>query len=161
MLRIYLATPITSVPESQRRIIVRWCEWYIENELLDKDVFCPAIEYEKRWANSPPQTEDELIAIRDRSWQMLDNSDELHVLHPDLSTNAAIEFGYSMGLKLEKVAVIVFAEWLTGSLKDYRLRLLMHKPAVEFRSHSLVELGLQSSLADYSVSGVVSPSDEK
>ena len=72
---------------------------------------------------------------------MLDNSDELHV-DPDLSTNAAIEFGYAMGLNLEKVVIIAFAEWLTGTLKDYRLRLLMHKPTVEFRSYSLLELGL-------------------
>ena len=144
MKRVYLATPITSVPEAQRQIIVRWCRWYIQNELTGKDVFCPAIEYDTRWANGPPQTEDDLIAIRDRSWQMLDNSDELHVLHPDLSTNAAVEFGYSMGLKLEKVVVIAFAEWLTGMLKDYRLRLLMHKPTVEFKSHSLAELGLVS-----------------
>ena len=144
MKRVYLATPITSVSEQDRQTIVRWCEWYIQNELTGKDVFCPAIEYDTRWANGPPQTEEDLIAIRDRSWQMLDNSDELHVLHPDLSANAAVEFGYSMGLKLEKVVVIAFAEWLTGMLKDYRLRLLMHKPTVEFKSHSLAELGLVS-----------------
>ena len=144
MPHIYLATPITSVSESQRQIIVRWCEWYIESELADKEVFCPAIEYERRWANGPRQTEDDLIAIRDRSWAKLDDSDELHVLHPDLSTNAAIEFGYSMGLNLEKVVVIAFDEWLTSTLKDYRLRLLMHKPTVEFKSHSLAELGLVS-----------------
>ena len=101
------------------------------------------------------------IRLRDRSWAKLDSSDELHVLHPDLSTNAAIEFGYAMGKDLQKVVVIAFAEWLTGTLKDYRLRLLMHKPTVEFRSHSLVELGLQHGSTDYSVSGVVSPSDEK
>ena len=144
MNRVYIATPITSVSESQRQIIVRWCEWYIENELAGKEVFCPAIEYERRWANGPRQTEDDLIAIRDRSWAKLDDSDELHVLHPDLSTNAAIEFGYSMGLRLEKVVVIAFDEWLTGTLNDYRLRLLMHKPTVEFKSHSLAELGLVS-----------------
>ncbi len=144
MPHIYLATPITSVPEPQRQIIVRWCRWYIENELTDKEVFCPAIEYDKRWANGPTQTEDDLIAIRDRSWAKLDSSNELHVLHPDLSTNAAIEFGYAMGLKLEKVVVIAFAEWLTGTLNDYRLRLLMHKPTVKFKSHSLAELGLVS-----------------
>ena len=46
MPHVYLATPITSVPESQRQIIVRWCHWYIQNSLLDKDVFCPAIELE-------------------------------------------------------------------------------------------------------------------
>ena len=144
MPRVYLATPITSVPEAQRQTIVRWCRWYIQNALAEKDVFCPAIEYDTRWANGPPQAEYHLIAIRDRSWQMLDNSDELHVLHPDLSTNAAIEFGYAMGRHLEKVVVIAFAEWLTGSLKDYRLRLLMHKPTVEFKSHSLAEMGLVS-----------------
>ena len=43
MKSVYLATPITSVSEEDRRLIVRWCEWYIENELADKDVFCPAI----------------------------------------------------------------------------------------------------------------------
>lgn len=59
----------------------------IENTLPDKDVFCLAIEYNRCWAK-------------------LDSSDELHVLHPDLSTNAAIEFGYSMGLKYEKVVVL-------------------------------------------------------
>ena len=144
MNRVYLATPITSVSEEERQLIVRWCRWYIQNELADKDVFCPAIEYDQRWANGPSQTEDDLIAIRDRSWAKLDESDELHVLHPDLSTNAAIEFGYSMGLKLEKVVVIAFDEWLTGTLKDYRLRLLMHKPTVEFKSHRLSELGLVS-----------------
>ena len=144
MNHVYLATPITSVTEAQRQIIVRWCRWYIQNALAEKDVFCPAIEYERRWANGPRQTEADLIAIRDRSWQMLDNSDELHVLHPDLSTNAAIEFGYAMGKDLQKVVVIAFAEWLTGTLKDYRLRLLMHKPTVEFKSHSLAELGLVS-----------------
>ena len=144
MPHIYLATPITSVPETQRQTIVRWCHWYIQNALTDKDVFCPAIEYDTRWANGPPQTEDDLIAIRDRSWAKLDSSDELHVLHPDLSTNAAIEFGYAMGLNLEKVVVIAFAEWLKGTLKNYRLRLLMHKPTVEFKSYSLVELGLVS-----------------
>ena len=143
MKHIYLATPITSVSETRRQIIVRWCHWYIQNALADKDVFCPAIEYDTRWANGPPQTEQDLIAIRDRSWRMLDNSDELHVLHPDLSTNAAIEFGYAMGLKLEKVVVIAFAEWLKGTLKNYRLRLLMHKPTVEFRSYSLEALGLR------------------
>jgi len=144
MKRVYLATPITSVPGTQRQIIVRWCRWYIQHKLPDKDVFCPAIEYDTRWANGPPQTEDDLIAIRDRSWAKLDSSDELHVLHPDLSTNAAVEFGYAMGLKLEKVVVIAFVEWLSGSLKDYRLRLLMHKSTVEFKSHSLAELGLVS-----------------
>lgn len=144
MPHIYLATPITSVSEEGRQLIVRWCCWYIQNKLPDKDVFCPAIECDTRWANGPPQTEDDLIALRDRSWRMLNNSDELHVLHPDLSTNAAIEFGYAMGLKLEKVVVIAFAEWLTGTLKDYRLRLLMHKPTVEFKSYSLGELGLVS-----------------
>ena len=147
MNRVYIATPITSVSESQRQIIVRWCEWYIENELADKEVFCPAIEYERRWANGPAQTEDDLIAIRDRSWAKLDDSDELHVLHPDLSTNAAVEFGYAMGLKLEKVVVIAFDEWLTGTLNDYRLRLLMHKPRVEFFSHSLFQLGLMPASA--------------
>ena len=147
MNRVYLATPITSVPETQRQIIVRWCHWYIQNALAEKDVFCPAIEYERRWANGPRQTEDDLIAIRDRSWAKLDDSDELHVLHPDLSTNAAIEFGYSMGLKLKKVVVIAFDEWLTSTLKDYRLRLLMHKPTVEFKSHSLFQLGLMPASA--------------
>ena len=39
MKRVYLATPITSVSEEDRRLIVRWCEWYIEHELADKDVF--------------------------------------------------------------------------------------------------------------------------
>ncbi len=144
MNRVYLATPITSVPEPQRQIIVRWCEWYIKNELADKDVFCPAIEYDRHWANGPTQTEDDLIGIRDRSWAKLDSSNELHVLHPDLSTNAAIEFGYSMGLKLKKVVVIAFDEWLTSTLNDYRLRLLMHKPTVEFKSYGLAELGLVS-----------------
>lgn len=144
MPHIYLATPITSVPETQRQIIVRWCHWYIQNKLPDKEVFCPAIEYDTRWANGPPQTEEDLIAIRDRSWAKLDNSDELHVLHPDLSTNAAIEFGYAMELNLEKVVVIAFAEWLKGTLKNYRRRLLMHKPTVEFKSHCLAELGLVS-----------------
>ncbi len=139
---IYLATPITSVPENQRQIIVRWCHWYIQNQLPNKEVFCPAIEYDRRWANGPRQTEADLLAIRDRSWQKLDNADELHVLHPDLSTNAAIEFGYAMGRNLEKVVVISIAEWRQKSLKDYTLRLLMHKPDVQFVSHSLVELGL-------------------
>ena len=142
MKRVYLATPITSVSEEDRQLIVRWCEWYIEHELADEDVFCPAIEYERRWANGPPQTKEDLIAIRDRSWAKLDNSDELHVVHPDRSTNAAVEFGYAMGLNLEKVVVIAFEEWLPGALDTYRLRLLMHKPEVEFVSHSLVGLGL-------------------
>ena len=142
MPHIYLATPITSVPETQRQTIVRWCHWYIQNELTGKEVFCPAIEYDTRWAGGPSQTEDDLIAIRDRSWAMLDNSDELHVLHPDLSTNAAIEFGYAMGHKLRKVVVLAFDEWLTATLKEYRLRLLMHQPTVEFKSHNLTELGL-------------------
>ena len=75
MNRVYLATPITSVPEPQRQTIVHWCRWYIQNELADKDVFCPAIEYDQRWANGPSQTEDDLIAIRDRSWAKLDESD--------------------------------------------------------------------------------------
>ncbi len=145
MKRVYLATPITSVSEDDRCLIVRWCEWYIGNELADKDVFCPAIEYDRRWANGPSQTEDDLIAIRDRSWQMLDNSDELHVLHPDLSTNAAIEFGYAMGRDLERIVVIAFAERIPAEIKYYRLRLLMHKPNVEFVSHSRVELGLAPS----------------
>lgn len=143
MPRVYLATPITSVSEEDRRLIVRWCEWYIENELADKDVFCPAIEYDRRWANGPPQTEPDLIAIRDHSWSMLDASDELHVLHPDLSTNAAIEFGYAMGMNLKRVVVIAFEERLDRPIDGYRLRILMHKPNVEFLSHSLVELGLQ------------------
>ena len=39
MPHVYLATPITSVPENQRQIIVRWCRWYIQNKLRDKDVF--------------------------------------------------------------------------------------------------------------------------
>lgn len=144
MPRVYLATPITSVSEEERQVIVRWCHWYIQNELGDKDVFCPAIEYDRRWANGPSQTEDDLINIRDRSWAKLDESDELHVLHPDLSTNAAIEFGYSMGLKLEKVVVIALDEWLTDTLKAYSLRLLMHKPTVEFKSYSIAKLGLSS-----------------
>lgn len=142
MKRVYLATPITSVSEEDRQLIVRWCEWYIETELADKDVFCPAIWYDRGPAKGPPQTEADLIAVRDRSWQHFDNSDELHVLHPDRSTNAAVEFGYAMGRDLEKVVVIAFDEWLAGELESYRLRLLMHKPEVEFVSHSLVELGL-------------------
>ena len=142
MKRVYLATPITSVSEDDRQLIVKWCEWYIQYELADKYVFCPAIEYDQRWANGPPQTEEDLIAIRDRSWAKLDNSEELHVVHPDRSTNAAVEFGYAMGLKLEKIVVVAFEEWLTGELNAYRLRLLMHKPEVEFVSHSLVGLGL-------------------
>ena len=142
MKRVYLATPITSVSEDERQVIVKWCEWYIQHGLAGKDVFCPAIEYDLRWANGPRQTESDLIAIRDRSWAKLDNSDELHVLHPDRSTNAAVEFGYAMGRNLEKVVVIAFEEWLTGELNAYRLRLLMHKPEVEFISHSLVGLGL-------------------
>ena len=142
MKRVYLATPITSVSEDERQLIVKWCEWYIRHELNDEDVFCPAIEYDRRWANGPLQTEEDLIAIRDRSWAKLDNSDELHVVHPDQSTNAAVEFGYAMGRSLEKVVVIAFEEWLTGDLNVYRLRLLMHKPEVEFVSHSLVGLGL-------------------
>ena len=102
MPHVYLATPITSVPENQRQIIVRWCHWYIQNELSDKDVFCPAIEYDRGPARGPAQTEADLLAVRDRSWQMFEITDELHVLHPDLSTNAAIEFGFAMGQKLEK-----------------------------------------------------------
>ena len=148
MKRVYLATPITSVSEAGRRLIVKWCEWYIETELADKEVFCPAIWYDRGPANGPPQTKDDLIAVRDRSWQQLDSSDELHVLHPDRSTNAAIEFGYAMGRKLEKVTVIAFEEWLTGDLENYRLRLLMHKQEVEFVSHSLVELGLMTGDGD-------------
>ena len=46
MPQIYLATPITSVSEPQRQLIVRWCHRYTQNSLLDKDVFCPAIELE-------------------------------------------------------------------------------------------------------------------
>ena len=144
MKRVYLATPITSVSEEDRQLIVKWCEWYIETELADNDVFCPAIWYDRGPAKGPPQTEADLIAVRDRSWQQLNNSDELHVLHPDRSTNAAVEFGYAMGRDLEKVVVIAFEEWLTGGLESYRLRLLMHKPEVEFVSHSLVELGLMT-----------------
>ncbi len=142
MKRVYLATPITSVSEEDRQLIVKWCEWYIQNELADSDVFCPAIEYERRWANGPVQTEDDLIAIRDRSWAKLDGSDELHVLHPDLSTNAAIEFGYAMGRSLDRVVVIAFEERLKDSLKNYRLRILMHQPEVEFIAHSMNGLGL-------------------
>ena len=142
MNRVYLATPITSVSEEDRQLIVKWCEWYIENELGDEDVFCPAIWYDRGPATGPAQTEADLIAVRDRSWNHMDASDELHVLHPDLSTNAAVEFGYAMGKGLEKVVVIAFDEWLPGEFKDYRFRLLMHKPNVEFVSHSLVELGL-------------------
>ena len=144
MKRVYLATPITSVSEEDRQLIVKWCEWYIETELADNDVFCPAIWYDRGPAKGPPQTEADLIAVRDRSWQQLNNSDELHVLHPDRSTNAAVEFGYAMGRDLEKVVVIAFEAWLTGGLESYRLRLLMHKPEVEFVSHSLVELGLMT-----------------
>ena len=48
-----------------------------------------------------------------------------------------------MGLKLEKIMVVAFAEWQPGSLNDYRLRLLMHKPTVEFRSYSVEALGLR------------------
>ena len=62
MKRVYLATPITSVSGDDRQLIVRWCEWYIKNELADKDVFCPAIEYDRRWANGPRQTESDLIS---------------------------------------------------------------------------------------------------
>ena len=142
MSNVYLATPITSVSEQDRRLIVRWCEWYIETELGDKDVFCPAIWYDRGPAKGPPQTETDLIAVRDRSWQHLDDSDELHVLHPDRSTNAAVEFGYAMGSDLNRIVVIAFEEWLTRGLNAYRLRLLMHKPEVEFVSHSLVGLGL-------------------
>lgn len=145
MPHVYLATPITSVSEEDRRLIVKWCKWYIENELADKDVFCPAVEYDTRWANGPTQTEDDLIAIRDRSWAKLDSSDELHVLHPDLSTNAAIEFGYSMGLGLERVVVIAFEEQLDRPIENYRFRILMHKPNVEFVAHSLADIGLLES----------------
>lgn len=144
MKRVYLATPITSVSEEDRRLIARWCEWYIEAELADKDVFCPAIEYDRHWANGPSQTEGDLIAVRDRSWQMLDNSDELHILHPDLSTNAAIEFGYAMGRHLVKIVVISIAEWRGKSLKDYTLRILMHRPDVRFISHSLTDFEVES-----------------
>ena len=155
MPHIYLATPITSVSEQDRQIIVRWCHWYIQNKLPDKDVFCPAIEYDRRWANGPPQTEADLLAIRDRSWQMFEITDEFHVLHPDLSTNAAIEFGFAMGQKLEKIVVISIAEWRGKSLKDYTLRLLMHKPDVQFVSHSLIELGLASPDAANSSQGSI------
>lgn len=144
MKRVYLATPITSVSEEDRQLIVRWCEWYIENELGDKDVFCPAIWYDRGPAKGPAQTETDLIAVRDRSWSHLDASHELHVLHPDRSTNAAVEFGYAMGRNLDRVVVIAFDEWIPGELKDYKLRLLMHKPNVEFVSHSLADLGLAS-----------------
>lgn len=144
MPRVYLATPITSVPEPQRQTIVRWCRWYIQNHLPGKDVFCPAIEYDRGSALGAVQTESDLIAVRDRSWQMLDNSDELHVLHPDLSTNAAIEFGYSMGMKLKKVVIISIAEWRQKPLKDYTLRILMHKPSVHFISHNLTDFEVQT-----------------
>ena len=143
MKRVYLATPITSVSEEDRQLIVRWCEWYIEHELHGKDVFCPAIEYDRRWANGPRQTKDDLIAIRDRSWAKLDDSDELHVLHPDLSTNAAIEFGYAMGRNLDRVVVIAFEERMTSSIDQYRFKLLMHQPYVEFVAYSLTDLGLE------------------
>ena len=83
-----------------------------------------------------------MIEVRDRSWRELDSADELHVLHPDRSTNAAVEFGYSMGIDLEKVVVIAFDEWMPHDLKRYRLRLLMHKPSVDFISYNLNELGL-------------------
>ena len=144
MPHVYLATPITSVPENQRQIIVRWCHWYIQNNLPNKEVFCPAIEYDRGPARGPAQTEADLIAVRDRSWQMFEITDELHVLHPDLSTNAAIEFGFAMGQNLRTIVVISIAEWRQKSLKDYTLRLLMHKPDVRFVSHSLIELGLAS-----------------
>ncbi len=144
MPHIYLATPITSVSEQDRQIIVRWCRWYIQNNLPDKEVFFPAIEYDRGPARGPTQTEADLIAARDRSWLMLENSQELHVLHPDLSTNPAIEFGYAMGRNLERVVVIAFKERLNGSLENYRLRLLMHQPDVEFVAHSVLELGLGS-----------------
>ena len=143
MKHVYLATPITSVSEEDRQLIVRWCEWYIEHELQGKDVFCPAIEYDRRWANGPRQTEDDLIAIRDSSWTKLDGSDELHVLHPDLSTNAAIEFGYAMGRNLGRVVVIAFEERLNGSIDQYRFKLLMHRQYVEFIAYSLSELGME------------------
>ncbi len=155
MPRVYLATPITSVSEEDRRLIVRWCEWYIENELADKNVFCSAIEYDRGAAKGPAQTEADLIAVRDRSWRKLDASDELHVLHPDRSTNAAVEFGYAMGKDLERVVVIAFEEWLPGEIKSYKLRLLMHKPEVEFVFHSLVELGLLPSSTSKSSQGFV------
>lgn len=144
MKRVYLATPITSVSEEDRQLIVRWCEWYVDHELKGKDVYCPAIWYDRGPANGPAQTEEDLLEVRDRSWHQLNNSDELHVLHPDLSTNAAIEFGYSMGRNLERVVVIAFEEWLQDSIKDYQLRILMHQPDVEFVAHSLAELGLMS-----------------
>ena len=83
-----------------------------------------------------------MIDVRDRSWRKLDASDEFHVLHPDRSTNAAVEFGYAMDKNLVRVVVIAFGEWLPGEMKSYKLRLLMHKPEVEFVFHSLVELGL-------------------
>ena len=144
MPHIYLATPITSVSEQDRQIIVRWCHWYIQNNLPDKDVFCPAIEYDRRsGATDLAQTEADLLAVRDRSWQMFEITDEFHVLHPDLSTNAAIEFGFAMGQKLEKIVVISIAEWRGKSLKDYTLRLLMHKPDVQFVSHSLADFGAE------------------
>ncbi len=155
MKRVYLATPITSVSEEDRQLIVRWCEWYIETELADKDVFCPAIEYDRRWADGPRQTEDDLIAIRDRSWVKLDDSDELHVLHPDLSTNAAIEFGYAMGRNLDRVVVIAFEERLNGSIDQYRFKLLMHRQYVEFIAYSLSELGLEITTEAKSSQGCV------
>jgi hypothetical protein len=52
-----------------------------------------------------------------------------------------------MGISLEKIVVIAFAERLAGPLKNYQLRLLMHKPHVEFVWHSLVELGLETAPA--------------
>ena len=63
-------------------------------------------------------------------------------MHPDRSTNAAVEFGYAMGKDLERVVVIALEEWLPDEMKSYKLRLLMHKPEVEFVFHRLVELGL-------------------
>ena len=77
-----------------------------------------------------------------RAQPKLDASGELHVLHPERSTNAAVEFGYAMGKDLERVLVIAFEEWLPGEMKSYKLRLLMHKPEIEFVFHSLVELRL-------------------
>ena len=48
-----------------------------------------------------------------------------------------------MGQNLQKIVVISIAEWRQKSLKDYTLRLLMHKPDVQFVSHSLADFGAE------------------
>ena len=73
---------------------------------------------------------------------MLDNSDELHVLHPSSQPTPLSSSDTPWAETSRKSSSAPSPSGDGKSLKDYTLRLLMHKPDVQFVSHSLVELGL-------------------